>query len=67
MRILDSGQYETLLTNLPQDEFSVADLKELYHMRWRIETNIRFWKYAVGVLTLHSRTDILILRKFIPI
>lgn len=61
--MLDSGQYETLLTNLPQDEFSIADLQELYHMRWKIETNIRFWKYAVGALALHSRMDNLILQE----
>jgi len=61
--MLDSGQHETLLTNLPQDEFSMTDLQELYHMRWQIETNIRFWKYAVGALALHSRTDELILQE----
>ena len=32
-------------------------------MRWQIETNIRFWKYAVGALALHSRTDELILQE----
>ncbi len=55
--------FETLLTNLPREEFSVADLKELYSKRWRIEVNIRFWKYAVGALSLHSRTDELILQE----
>lgn len=61
--MLDSGQYETLLTNLPRDEFSIADLKAIYHMRWKIETNIRFLKYCVGLLNLHSRTDELILQE----
>ncbi len=61
--MLDSGQYETLLTNLPRDEFPISDLKELYHMRWKIETNIRFLKYCVGLLNLHSRTDELILQE----
>lgn len=61
--MLDSGQYETLLTNLPRDEFSISDLKELYHFRWKIETNIRFLKYCVGLLNLHSRTDELILQE----
>ena len=32
-------------------------------MRWQIETSIRFWKYAVGALALHSRTDDLILQE----
>lgn len=62
--MLDSGQqYETLLTNPPREEFSISDLKELYAMRWKIETNIRFWKYAEGVLALHSRTDVLIMQE----
>ena len=60
--MLDSGEYETLLTNLPE-EFSISEMKELYHMRWRIETNIRFLKYSVGLLNLHSRTDELILQE----
>lgn len=61
--MLTSGQYETLLTNLPREEFSISDLKELYAMRWKIEVNVRFWKYAVGALALHSRTDKLILQE----
>lgn len=61
--MLDSGQYETLLTNLPREEFSISDLKTLYAMRWKIEVNVRFWKYAVGALALHSRTDELILQE----
>lgn len=32
-------------------------------MRWKIETNIRFLKYCVGLLNLHSRTDELILQE----
>lgn len=61
--MLDSGQYETLLTNLPREEFSISDLKALYAMRWKIEVNVRFWKYAVGALALHSRTDELIMQE----
>lgn len=60
---LDTGDFEVLLTNLPREEFSISDLKELYAMRWKIETNIRFWKYAEGALALHSRTDILIMQE----
>ena len=60
---LNTGDFETLLTNLPRDEFSLSDLKALYAMRWQIETNVRFWKYAVGAMALHSRTDELILQE----
>jgi IS4 transposase len=38
--------YEVLLTNLPEDEFSVSELKELYAMRWGIETSFRDLKYS---------------------
>ncbi len=61
--MLTSGQYETLLTNLPREEFSISDLKALYALRWKIETNVRFWKYATGALALHSRTDELIMQE----
>lgn len=60
---LPTNDFETLLTNLPSEEFSISDLKELYAMRWKIETSIRFWKYAIGALALHSRTDELILQE----
>lgn len=60
---LNTGEFETLLTNLPREEFSLSELKEIYAKRWQIETNIRFWKYAVGALALHSRTDELILQE----
>lgn len=60
---LDTGDFETLLTNLPRDKFSIVDLKEIYAMRWRIEVSIRFWKYPIGALALHSRTDELILQE----
>ena len=61
--MLDTGDFETLLTNLPREEFSISELEQLYAMRWKIEVNVRFWKYAVGALALHSRTDELILQE----
>ena len=52
---LSSGEYETLLTNLPRDEFSADDLRELYWRRWGIETSFRELKYAVGAVNMHTR------------
>lgn len=60
---LPTGELETLLTNLPREEFSMSELKEIYRMRWQIETSIRFWKYAVGALAVHSKTDQFILQE----
>lgn len=47
--------YETVITNLDAAEFSPEELKELYHMRWGIETSFRELKYAVGLLNFHSK------------
>lgn len=51
---LDTGTYEYLITNLPADTFTSADLKTLYHMRWNIETSFRSLKYAMALVYLHS-------------
>lgn len=47
--------YETVVTNLPSDEFSSEDLKRLYNMRWGIETSFRELKYTVGLLHFHAK------------
>lgn len=52
---LGNGSYECLLTNLPQETFDMAALKELYHMRWGIETSFRHLKYSIGLLYFHSK------------
>lgn len=53
---LETGEYETLVTNLPQD-FSLSEIKELYHSRWGIETAFRELKYGIGLTNLHSKKD----------
>ena len=49
--------YETLVTSLPGDKFPLEMMKELYHMRWGVETSFRELKYNVGVVNLHSKKD----------
>jgi len=51
---LENGTFETVITNLPQDEFPPSELKNLYALRWGIETSFRELKYAVGLLNFHS-------------
>ena len=51
---LTEYSYEVLLTNLSEDEFSVVDLKELYAMRWGIETSFRDLKYSLALSYFHS-------------
>lgn len=54
--MLDSGQFETIATNLPRD-FTPEDIKALYHSRWEIETAFRNAKYTIGLTNLHGRSD----------
>ena len=49
--------YETLVTTLSPKDFSVHDMKELYHLRWGIETSFRELKYAIGLSYLHSKNE----------
>lgn len=52
---LSSGNYECLITNLPRNRFSVSDLKQIYHLRWGIETSFRELKYTIGMMYFHSK------------
>ena len=49
------GSYECIITNLPPEDFSPEDIKELYHMRWGIETSFRELKYSIGLTYFHSK------------
>lgn len=53
---LDTGEYETLATSLPRS-ISLAEIKELYHARWGIETAFRELKYGLGLVNLHGKKD----------
>ena len=52
---LPSGDYECLVTNLPRSKFSLSDLKQIYMLRWGIETSFRDLKYAIGLVYFHAR------------
>ena len=52
---LNNDNYECLITNLPRESFDVQSLKELYNMRWGIETSFRELKYAIGLASFHSK------------
>lgn len=55
--LLDSGEYETLATNLSRDAISAEDIKELYHRRWDIELGFRSIKYTEGLSNLHGKSE----------
>ena len=46
---------ETLITNLPAEQYPPERLKGLYALRWGIETSFRSLKYTVGMLHFHSK------------
>lgn len=52
---ITDDSYEILVTNLERSEFSTNDLKEIYHLRWGIETSFRELKYAIGLTSFHAR------------
>ena len=52
---VDDDKYETLVTNLDENEFKSDDFKDLYHLRWNEETAFYYLKHAVGMLYFHCR------------
>lgn len=52
---ISESTYECIITNLPEDAFPTEKIKELYHMRWGIETSFRELKYAIGLTRFHSK------------
>lgn len=52
---ISQNSFETIITNLDEDEFSLDSIKQLYHMRWGIETSFRELKYAIGLVNFHSK------------
>ena len=49
------GEYETILTSLPQDKFPLSEIKKLYKMRWGVETSFRDLKSQMGLTQLSSK------------
>lgn len=47
--------YQYLITNLDEKEFSLDDLKKIYHKRWGIEISFRELKYTIAMTHFHSK------------
>lgn len=60
---VSKGIYECFVTNLPNDEFDLLAIKELYRMRWGIETSFRELKYTIGLLYFHSKKEEFIIQE----
>ena len=52
---ISDDTYESIATNLDEDEFPLDEIRKLYRMRWGIETSYRDIKYDLDLNTLHSR------------
>jgi len=53
---LGNGNFENIVTNLSEDEFSTEDLKDIYWLRWKIETSFRDLKHTIGTENFHSKS-----------
>ncbi|MBO5473077.1 MAG: transposase [Lachnospiraceae bacterium] len=53
---LGNGTYENIITNLPENEFSAAEIKEIYRLRWGIETSFCTLKHAIAAVNFHSKS-----------
>ncbi len=49
--------YETIATSLPREWFPAEKIKEIYHMRWEVETSFRDLKYPIGLVNLHAKKE----------
>lgn len=47
--------YETIITNLSEEEFHLKDFKELYNYRWKEETAFAKLKYTMGMVYFHAK------------
>ena len=54
--------YEILLTNLTKEEFDIEALKELYHLRWNIETAYNVLKNKMKIEEFSGYRETLILQ-----
>lgn len=60
---IGEDSYECVITNLSQEEFGLQEIKKLYSMRWGVETSFRELKYAIGLVSFHSKKVAYILQE----
>ncbi len=52
---LEDGSFQYFITNLDVDTFPLEEIRELYHLRWGIETSFRELKHVLALTHLHSK------------
>lgn len=55
--VLPTGEIETLMTNLNEIEMSYEELKDLYRLRWGIETSYHYLKESMKIETITSSNE----------
>lgn len=53
---IGDATYENIITNLPENEFSMEEIKEIYHLRWGIETSFCTLKHAIAAVNFHAKS-----------
>lgn len=61
---LDSGEIETLITNIYDDNFTIGDFKNLYFKRWGIEIKYNEIKNKLQIENFSGKTPIAIEQDF---
>ncbi len=61
---LNTGEVETLITNLSEDEFCTSDFLDLYFLRWGIETVYNTLKNKLLVEKFAGKSTIAILQEY---
>ena len=51
---ISEDSYECIVTNLPEDEFPMEQIKLIYFSRWSIEGSFRKLKYTIGLSNFHA-------------
>lgn len=62
--VLDSGETEVLITNLSKTALAHTEFKDLYRLRWNIETKYNTLKNMLEVETFSGKTVVSILQDF---
>lgn len=53
---IGNGTYENIITNLPENEFPAEEIKEIYRLRWGIETSFCTLKHTIAAVNFHSKS-----------
>ena len=51
---ISEDTYECIVTNLPEEEFPMEQIKLIYFSRWSIEGSFRKLKYTIGLSNFHA-------------